>query len=847
MTPRLGHRPRTALQGWALCAALPGETQSPDAMDARWLPIEAAMPVAAALRSRGQWHIDGPAQHFDAQDWWYRAVFALPPGECAAPLVLGCDGLATHAQAWLNGQPLLDSSNMFVAHACALDAGQLRPHGNVLVLHFKGLDALLSQRRPRPRWRTPMLEQQQLRWWRTTLLGRTPGWSPPCAVVGPWKDVWLTHARGPGMASLLLDAHVAQGEAVVHCRVTLDTPVQSVLLQLERQGRVHAVPLQGDASACSFEAQASIPQAQLWWPHTHGEPALYAAQLQIRSAQGEAYTADLGSVGFRSIVIDRAGGDFALSVNGVPVFCRGAVWTPLDPVTLHAPAHDYTAALEQVRTCGMNMLRVPGTGVYEDDAFYAACDAAGVLVWQDLMFASMDYPGEDPGFIDSITTELRRQLPRLRSHACLALLCGNSEVEQQAAMWGAPRALWQPALFHRTMAALCRQEAPAIAYWPSSTHGGDFPHQADQGTTSYYGVGAYQRPLDDARRSGLRFASECLAFANIPEDAALARMPGGLDTRAHHPAWKQRSPRDLGAGWDFDDVRDHYLQRLVGLDPAALRASDHGRYLALGRLATAQAMEAAFSEWRRPGSRCRGALVLALRDLWAGAGWGLLDDAGVPKAAWHALRRVLQPVALLISDEGLNGLHLHLVNETPSPIEALLEIAAWQDGQVQVARATHPVTLEARAATSLSTLALFGHFMDLGHAWRFGPPMCDVVAASLRDAQGQLLGQAFHFPAGLPLQQRGDLGLAVNAVAQDDGSVQLDITSGTLALGVTIEAAGWQAQDQMFHLAPGGRASVRLHSTGANLPAIGWVQALNARQGLAFTALPASPTLERAA
>ena len=234
------------------------------------------------------------------------------------------------------------------------------------------------------------------------------------------------------------------------------------------------------------------------------------------------------------------------------------------------------------------MLRVNGCMVYEDDAFFDACDALGLLVWQDFMFANMDYPASDAGFMASVREEARQQLARWQAHPSLAVICGNSEAEQQAAMWGAPREAWAQPLFDEQLAALAGELCPGVTYWPSSAHGGAFPHQNNVGTTSYYGVGAYLRPMEDARRAGLRFATECLAFANVPPPATLARMPGGTSLRTHHPGWKARAPRDLGAGWDFEDVRDHYLQRLYGVDPVALRSTDHERYLQLSRAVSAE-------------------------------------------------------------------------------------------------------------------------------------------------------------------------------------------------------------------------------------------------------------------
>jgi beta-mannosidase len=540
-------------------------------------------------------------------------------------------------------------------------------------------------------------------------------------------------------------------------------------------------------------------------------------------------TIDLGYTGFRTIEIRRDHGDFALCVNGIDVFCRGACWTPLDVVKLAASPETCRQAIAQVRAAGMNMLRVGGTMVYEDDAFYDALDEYGILLWQDLMFANMDYP-EDAPFVDSVLGEVEQQLARWQARPCLALVCGNSEGEQQAAMSGAARELWSPRLFHETIAA--RVATRDIAYTSSSAHGGAFPHAANAGTSSYYGVGAYLRPLDDARRSELAFASECLAFANVPHASGL---PGGPALRVHHPAWKARSPRDLGAGWDFDDVRDHYVARLYGIDPVALRVSDHERYLALGRAVTGEVMAQAFSEWRRARSPTRGALVWFLRDLWPGAGWGVIDAHGLPKPCFHALRRALTPTAVALSDEGVNGLAVHIFNDGAAAIVARLEITLYRAGEIRVGHAASDIQVPAHGAIEIAASTLFEGFLDLSFAYRFGPPMADVVHVALYTGTA-MLADAFWFPTGQSAVREADIGLAATVRQGADAHERIvEISARRFAQSVMIDAPGFVADDDGFHLAPGQTRTVRLQACSSQLSSTrGTVSALNAETTARF-------------
>ena len=820
---------------WQACAVAPGSIESPEALDragVKWVASARPAPVAAVLRDAGEWSIDGPARRFDAEEWWYRARF---PRGGADETALRFDGLATIADVWLNGERLFKSESMFVARTHRVD--ELLRDDNELAIRFAPLDASLGARRPRPRWRAPMIEHQQMRWIRATLLGRTPGWSPPAAVVGPWRPVWIERRRGMWVESVRVRARVQEGSGRldVSCGVRGlhgDTPSRVEVI-LDRAGAWHSAILDPGQDG-TFSGYVDVPRVDLWWPHTHGEPALYRVRLVVHGRR-ETHV-DIGTVGFRTV---EKTGDFALSINGVPVFCRGACWTPIDPVTLVSDRAAYDAALAQVQAAGMNMIRVGGTMAYESDDFYDVADERGVLLWHDFMFANMDYPDEDAGFVATVEAEARQFLARMQGRPSLAVLCGNSEGEQQAAMWGAPRERWSPKLFHEILPRLSADEAPGVPYWPSSAHGGAFPHEATVGTTSYYGVGAYLRPQEDARRSAVRFATECLAFANVPGEAEL---PGGPSVKVHHPAWKARTPRDLGAGWDFDDVRDHYVQDLFRVDPMRLRYADHERYLALGRVAVGEVMANAMGEWRRKKSVCGGAIVWFLRDLWKSAGWGVVSSAGTPKAPYFYLRRALQPVAVHMTDEGGSGIFVHVMNERPARLQGELEVTLYK-GETRIASGKRALDVPARSVAEVPAGELFEGFLDLTYSYRFGPPSHDLAVGTLH-AEAGAPAPAFYFPLGLPASSAGDVGITATAAPRDDGDYDLTVATRAFAQSVALAVEGFTSDDDFFHVAPGGVHVVRLRPDAAHAGKAprGQVQPLNASAATKITVVASEGT-----
>ncbi len=549
---------------------------------------------------------------------------------------------------------------------------------------------------------------------------------------------------------------------------------------------------------------------------------------------------DLGRVGFRTIDLDRSNGSFSLAVNGEPIFCGGAVWMPVDPVGLAPSAADVRARLELAKAANINLIRLPGTGVYQDESFWDVCDELGILVWQECMLAFSD-PPDDPSFVSELEAELVEQFGLISGRPSLALVCGSQEIEEQAAMTSIPRARWDFPVLDRVIPDLVDALLPGVPYATSNPTGGIVPYQMNSGVSHYFGIGGYLRPVEDARRAGVRFASECLAFATPPERRTVDEECGGAARAGHDPAWKLAVHHDAGRSWDLEDMQGFYVRELYGVDPFALRYRDAERALDLGRATVARLFDIVMSEWRRPGSTCSGAIVLALSDLRPGAGWGVVDSLGRPKAPWYTLKRVLAPVALLLTDEGLNGLDLHVVNDTDAEEAGTIRVELFVRGELMVESAERRVVVARRSAATIEVTEMFDGFRDLSGAFSFTPPAHDVVAATFFTDSGHPVPVVVHQPGGGMRPVESDIGLEAQLVGADGGAWVLDVATKRFAEWVVVDVPGYRPDDSWFHLPPGARRTLVLHAEGAKAsvqpgPLSGEVRALNSASSVRFAA-----------
>ena len=807
--------------GWTLVQTPAGACQRPDAVP-RTGAISAPVPgtVAAALEAASLFDRANPEPLQDRDAWYFLDLHDEPAG----PAVLRFEGLATVTEIYLNDALVRNAESMFETFDVPVQlAGYDR-----LALCFRALKPLLETRGPRARWRPRLMNNQGLRLFRTTLLGAMPGWCPEIEPVGPFRPVTLLRPGARTVSDVLLTSSLLPDGATGRLSLRFRSQDTTASFRLCCNGQSAEVLASGEGE---FTATLEVSGIEPWWPHTHGTPRLYPVTLE-----GAGTSLPLGQSGFRAIEIDRDadGKGFGLRVNGIAVFCRGAVWTNADIVRLPGGAADYRPILEKAAEAGMNMIRIGGTMTYESADFFRCCDELGLLVWQDVMLANFDYPAKDQAFLDHIGREMRDLLMPIGASPSLAVLCGGSEVYQQAAMLGLPQTAWQGPLTEELLPELARQYRPDVAYVPNSPFGGAMPFSPGEGVTHYYGVGAYERPLEDARRANVRFSSESLAFSQVPQQATLDRhLPF---SPVHDPRWKVRVPRDRDASWDFEDTRDHYLQRLYGLDPARLRREDVARYLDLSRAVTGEVSEEVFAEWRRQGSTCRGGLVWTLLDLMPGPGWGVIDATGGAKPIFYALKRAFRPLQVLLIDEGTNGLDVHMLNERAEPADLILELVALRDGSVPVVRGQRELILAPRETTHIAATDLFGAFFDTTYAFRFGPPSHDVTVARLRcKTTGATLSEAFHFPLGR--MQAMHLARIEASLVQEEGGWSLLLETDRFAQSVHVASDDHRALDDWFHLVPGTQKRVPLAARKGTDPATlpsGTVTCLGSKTSVRF-------------
>jgi beta-mannosidase len=339
---------------------------------------------------------------------------------------------------------------------------------------------------------------------------------------------------------------------------------------------------------------------------------------------------------------DSIGQSFYFTVNGQPTFMKGANWIPADVFLPRISKEKYRTLLIAAKDAGMNMLRVWGGGIYEDDTFYELCDSLNIYVWQDFMFAGAMYPAT-ADFVDNITKEAVDNIIRLRKHKCIVLWCGNNEIDEAWHNWGWQKQfkisgadstqLWRgyQKIFHELLPSLVKKYDSGRAYIASSPlYGWGRQQSMTHGDSHYWGMWWGLEPISIMSQKVPRFLSEygmqampdlqtVLQFATLNElDTASAVI------RAH-----QKHPTGFR-------TLSSYLQM------EQIPVTDFQSFITGTQELQSRAIETALNAQLNSDGRCMGSLLWQFNDCWPVCSWSIVDYYGRKKKAYNTLQKAFK-------------------------------------------------------------------------------------------------------------------------------------------------------------------------------------------------------------
>ncbi len=333
----------------------------------------------------------------------------------------------------------------------------------------------------------------------------------------------------------------------------------------------------------------------------------------------------------------------------------------------------YKALIRDVKEANMNMLRVWGGGIYENDLFYDLCDENGILVWQDFMFACAMYPGGKK-FFDNVRDEAIQNIVRLRKHPCIALWCGNNEIDEGWKNWGWQKQLGYTAsdsarilkdynlIFNVILPNNVHGFDTLRPYIPSTPlHGWGHPESLTEGDSHYWGVWWGKEPFSTYEKKVGRFMSE-YGFQGFPDLTTISKFttPGDRHLGSSVMKTHQKHP----AGYEIIDefmLRDYK------------KPKDFESYAYVSQLLQARGIGMAIEAQRRAKPWCMGTLYWQLNDCWPVVSWSSRDYYGKKKALQYRLPHLYAKT--LLSPVIENGhVKVYVTTDDLSPIKANMSV-----------------------------------------------------------------------------------------------------------------------------------------------------------------------------
>jgi beta-mannosidase len=600
-------------------------------------------------------------------DWRYRCEFTVTEEHLRHDHVeLKFHGLDTLATVSVNGDVVGETANMHRRYRFEV-RHLVQPGANELDVVFRSATQHCEQLRategvwPSASFGRPFnyLRKMACSWgW---------DWGPQLTTAGIWRPVtleaWTVARLSDVRTRTSIDDHDA-GVLLVDADVVTGVPASRLRVRAALVDPDGIEVATTDAPVALGTTRATIDAGTIrrWWPHTLGDQPLYGLRVDVVDGDDTVHATRTLRVGFRTIELDttadHTGSAFTFVVNGRPMFVRGVNWIPDDVFVSRVGPARYRARIEQAIDANVDLLRVWGGGIYEDDDFYEICDERGVLVWQDFAFACAAYP--EHLLVDEVEAEGYGNVSRLMHHASLAIWNGNNENLWGYWDWGWREQLdgrpWGAGLYHDLLPRICAELDPDRPYWPGSPWSGSHdvsPNADAHGCVHVWDVWN-QLDLFRYRDHTPRFVAE-FGWQAPPSVRTLEDAVGAGGLHRDSPAWRNHQKAADG---------DRKLDR--GIAARFGRVDDFEAFCYAAHVVQARAVRTGIEHYRSLRPWCMGTIWWQLNDCWPVTSWAVVDGAGRRKPAWFALREAYRSRLLTIQPRG-DRLVVFALNEGIEP------------------------------------------------------------------------------------------------------------------------------------------------------------------------------------
>ncbi|SDT99685.1 beta-mannosidase [Polaribacter sp. Hel1_33_78] len=630
-------------------------------------------------------------QWVSKKDWEYKTNFSLSEEILNKKNIeLNFEGLDTYAKIYINGNYQLNTDNAFKRYTISLKDIPMYK-SNELKIVFENTGSIENPAKLNSKYKLP--EGKRI-YTRKAQFQYGWDWGPKLNTLGIWKPITLKAWDDLKFENIYIrQKEIDKDKALLSVEIIIESKDdRNIQLFTKINKEIISSNISLKKGKHTYKVPIEIINPKLWWTHNLGNPYLYNFNFQLIS-DGKIKDEKSVKKGIRKIKLiakkDTIGESFYFELNGKPVFMKGANYIPQNSFQNKVTNQHYEKLLSDVVESNMNMLRVWGGGIYENDIFYDICDEKGILVWQDFMFACAMYPGSIE-FLANVKEEAEQQIKRLRNHTSIALWCGNNENAEGWRRWGwqAKRTkkekeeIWNDYLaVFDTILPKSVAKLSETNYWETSPkYGRGNPKYQMEGDAHDWWVWHDGYPFEHFEKNVPRFMSE-FGFQSFPSFETINYINQNDTINLKTDAIKLHQKHAKGF-----QLIEEYMNRNYKI------SKNEEDYVYVSQLLQAKGIVMGIEAHRRAKPTNMGSLYWQLNDCWPAISWSSIDYFGQWKALQYKAKNAFKNL-LISSTIEKNKVKTFVINDTFNPIQGNLKVTLidfygkeiWKDSkEIQV-------------------------------------------------------------------------------------------------------------------------------------------------------------------